>query len=117
MYTAQNDQDTNVLTMYSPYIHSHVNIPYAYAHLYYSCSPGDSLYCISSIQIAVTGVLSISLSTDQSSRFPWLSCVSDETMSQLLVLAKIAYDGIKQDRLIFHDLCVDSTLKELGRVR
>ena len=68
------------------------------------------MYCISNIQIVVTGVLSISFSTDQSSRFPWLSGVSDETKSQLMVLAKIAYDGTKQDRLIFHDLGVHSTL-------
>ena len=73
------------------------------------------MYCISNIQIAVTGVLSISFSTDQSSRFPWLSGVSDETISQLLVLAKIAYDGTKQDQLIFHDLGADSPLKTLGR--
>ena len=73
------------------------------------------MYCISSIQIAVTGVLSISFSTDQSSRFPWLSGVTDETISQLLVLAKIAYDGTKQGRLIFHDLGVDSPLMTLGR--
>ena len=74
------------------------------------------MYCISSIQITVTGVLSISFSTDQSSRFPWLLGVSDETISQLLVLAKIAYDGTKQDRLIFHDLGADSPLMTLGRV-
>ena len=73
------------------------------------------MYCISSMLIAVTGVLSISFSTDQSSRFPWLSGVSDETSTQLLVLAKIAYDGTKQDRLIFHDLGADSPLKTLGR--
>ena len=68
------------------------------------------MYCISSIQIAVTGALSILFSTDQSSRFPWLSGVSDETISQLLVLAKIAYGGTKQDRLIFYDLGADSSL-------
>ena len=74
------------------------------------------MYCISSIQIAVTGVLSVSFSTDQSSRFPWLSGVSDETISQLLVLAKQAYDGTKQDQLIFHELGDGVSLKTLGRV-
>ena len=73
------------------------------------------MYCISSIQIAVTGVLSISFSTNQSSRFPWLSGVSDKAIFQLLVLAKMAYDGTKLDRLIFHDLGADSPLKTLGR--
>ena len=71
--------------------------------------------CISSIQIVVTGALSISFSTDQSSRFPWLSGVSDETISQLLVLAKMAYDGTKLDRLIFCDLGADAPSKTLGR--
>ena len=73
------------------------------------------MYCISRIQIAVTGVLSTSFSTDQSSKFPWLSGVSDETISQLLVLAKMAYDGTKQDQLIFHNLGAKSPLKTLGR--
>ena len=114
MYTAQNDQHTNVLTMYSSYIHSHINIPYAHTHLYYSCTETK---CTASayIQIAVTGVLSISFSTDQSSRFPWLSGVSGETISHLEALAKKAYDYTKKDQLIFHDLGADFPLKTLGR--
>ena len=52
----------------------------------------------------------------KSSCFAWLGGVSDETISQLLVLAKLAYDGTKQDQLIFHDLGAGGPLKTLGRV-
>ncbi|KAL5517569.1 hypothetical protein EMCRGX_G003135 [Ephydatia muelleri] len=46
------------------------------------------------------------------SRFPWLGNVSDQTIPQLLVLAKLAYDGTNEDRLIFHGLT--GTMETLG---
>ena len=50
-------------------------------------------------QMAVTGVSIdnlIPLFTDKQSRFLWLPNVSNDTISQLLVLAKLAYDGTKE---------------------
>ena len=41
-------------------------------------------------------------------------CVSEKTISKLLVLAKLAFDGTKEDELIFHGR--DGALKTLGRV-
>ena len=55
----------------------------------------------------------IPLFTDKPSRYPWLGDVSEETISQLLVLAKLAYDGTKEDRLIFHG--IGGALETLGR--
>ena len=69
-------------------------------------------------QMAVTGVsidILIPLFTDKPSRFPWLRDVSEETISQLLVLAKLAFDGTKEDQLIFHGR--DGALETLGRVQ
>ncbi|KAL5503432.1 hypothetical protein EMCRGX_G010383 [Ephydatia muelleri] len=56
-------------------------------------------------QMAVTGVSIdnlIPLLIDKPSRYPWLGDASYEIISQLLVLAKLAYDGTKEDQLIFH---------------
>ena len=39
--------------------------------------------------------------------------MSEETISQLLVLAKLAYDGTKEDQLIFHE--IGGALETLGR--
>ena len=50
--------------------------------------------------------------TDKLSGFPWLAGLSDGTVSQLLVLAKLAYDGTNDDRLIFNDL--GGTMETLG---
>ena len=55
----------------------------------------------------------IPLFTDKPSRYPWLGDVSEETISQLLVLAKLAYDGTKEDQLIFHG--IGGALETLGR--
>ena len=41
--------------------------------------------------------------------------MSEETISQLLVLAKLAFDGTKEDQLIFHGR--DGALETLGRVQ
>ena len=51
---------------------------------------------------------------DEPSRFPWLGDVSDQTISQLLVLAKLAYEGINENRLIFQE--PSGTMESLGRV-
>ena len=67
--------------------------------------------------MAMTGVSIdnlIPLFTGKPSRFPWLRDVSEKTISQLLVLAKLAYDGTKEDELIFHGR--DGALTTLGRV-
>eukprot|EP00731_Ephydatia_muelleri_P027446 Em0019g319a len=49
---------------------------------------------------------------NQPSRFPWLGDVSEQAISQLLVLAKLAYDGTNEDQLIFHK--PSGTLETLG---
>eukprot|EP00731_Ephydatia_muelleri_P002898 Em0001g2898a len=49
---------------------------------------------------------------DNPSRFPWLGDVSDQTIPQLLVLAKLAYDGTNEDQLIFHG--PSGTMETLG---
>ena len=67
-------------------------------------------------QMAVTGVSIdnlIPLFTDKPSRYPWLGDVSDEFISQLLGLAKLAFDGTKEDQLIFHGF--SGALETLGR--
>eukprot|EP00731_Ephydatia_muelleri_P002943 Em0001g2943a len=46
------------------------------------------------------------------STFPWLGDVSDQTIPQLLVLAKLAYDGTNEDQLIFHG--PSGTMETLG---
>eukprot|EP00731_Ephydatia_muelleri_P002935 Em0001g2935a len=46
------------------------------------------------------------------STFPWLGDVSDQTIPQLLVLAKLAYDGTNEDQLIFHG--PSGTMEALG---
>ena len=38
---------------------------------------------------------------DKPSRFPWLGDVLDQTISRLMELAKLAYDGTNKDQLIF----------------
>ena len=55
-----------------------------------------------------------SLFTGDPSTLLWLGDVSGETISQLLVLAKLAYDGTKEDRLIFYEQ--SGTFQTLGRV-
>eukprot|EP00731_Ephydatia_muelleri_P007421 Em0003g1669a len=49
---------------------------------------------------------------DKPSRYPWLGDASYEIISQLLVLAKLAYDGTKEDQLIFHGF--SGALETLG---
>ena len=68
-------------------------------------------------QMAVTGVSIdnlIPLFPDNSSRFPWLHNVSNETISKLPALAKLAFDGTKEGELIFHGR--DDALETLGKV-
>ena len=67
-------------------------------------------------QMAMTGVSIdnlIPLLIDKPSRYPWLGDASYEIISQLLVLAKLAYDGTKEDQLIFHGF--SGALETLGR--
>ena len=67
-------------------------------------------------QMAMTSVSIdnlIPLFTEIPSRYPWLGDMAGETISQLLVLAKLAYDGTKEDRLIFHG--IGGALETLGR--
>ena len=44
---------------------------------------------------------------------PWLSDVSEQTISQLMILAKLAYDGTKEDQLIFYEQ--NGILETLGK--
>ena len=45
--------------------------------------------------------------------FSWLSDVSEQTISQLMILAKLAYDGTKEDQLIFYEQ--NGLLETLGK--
>ena len=64
--------------------------------------------------VAVTGV-NIAIFADKPSRIPWLRDVSDQIIPQLLVLAKLAYDGTNEDQLIFHG--PSGTMETLGTCR
>ena len=90
------------------------------ARIQYSCVAFHGLQLSDHVCILEPCIKQTQFSTvtdkTKTSRFTWLNDVSDETISQLLVLAKLAYDGTKQDQLIFHDLGAGGPLKTLGRV-
>ena len=45
--------------------------------------------------------------------FSWLPDVSEQRISQLMIVAKLAYDGTKEDQLIFYEQ--NGILETLGK--